>query len=234
MLFSSLLRDFSVSDYTKYLSYLLSLAIYIYSFPRYFPNNPNPPCQLSLWEEIGEPGENPRLSAECWRTPPTCDQHLSWNALEYTALFLWDNRTIFLYNKQNNTSLFGNMKLFLVLNRISHSFALLTREISWSTLEINFIFPHIHVLFSIYCIIRNCIVAANLLPTLFQFLLHFSTFITVFFLFHWKLLNMENTKNSANLIQILNRPDKLMWIALAAVNVGKLKDFSGAVLRYFL
>ena len=27
-------------------------------------------------------------------------------------------------------------KLFLVLNRISHSFALLTREISWSTLEI--------------------------------------------------------------------------------------------------
>ena len=35
------------------------------------------------------------------------------------------------------------MKLFLVLNRISHSFALLTCEISWSTLEINFIFPHI-------------------------------------------------------------------------------------------
>ena len=43
--------------------------------------------------------------------------------------------------------LFG---LFLVLNRISHSFALLTREISWSTLEINFIFPHIHVLFSYF------------------------------------------------------------------------------------
>jgi hypothetical protein len=29
---------------------------------------PNPPCQLSLWEETGAPGENPRLSAECWRT----------------------------------------------------------------------------------------------------------------------------------------------------------------------
>ena len=43
----------------------------------------------------------------------------------------------------------GNMKLFLVLNKISHSFALLTREISWSTLEINFIFPHSHVLFTI-------------------------------------------------------------------------------------
>ena len=55
----------------------------------------------------------------------------------------------FLYNKQNNTWMFGNTKLFLVLNRISHSFALLTREIFWSTLEINFIFPHIHVLFFI-------------------------------------------------------------------------------------
>ena len=26
----------------------------------------NPPCQLSLWEETGVPGENPRLSAERW------------------------------------------------------------------------------------------------------------------------------------------------------------------------
>ena len=40
------------------------------------------------------------------------------------------------------------MKLFLVLNGISHSFSLLTREISLSTLDINFIFPNIHVLFS--------------------------------------------------------------------------------------
>ena len=45
--------------------------------------------------------------------------------------------------------MFGNMKLFLVLNRIYHSFALLTHEISWSTLKINFTFPHTHVLFSI-------------------------------------------------------------------------------------
>ena len=42
--------------------------------------------------------------------------------------------------------MFGNMKLFLVLNRISHSFALLTCEISWSTLEINFIFLHIRII----------------------------------------------------------------------------------------
>ena len=45
------------------------------------------------------------------------------------------------------------MKLFLVLNRIFHSFALLTCEISWSTLEVNFIFPHILILFSIYFIV---------------------------------------------------------------------------------
>ena len=30
------------------------------------------------------------------------------------------------------------------------SFALLTCEISWSTLEINFIFPHIHVFFPLF------------------------------------------------------------------------------------
>ena len=28
---------------------------------------PNPPCQLSLLEETGVPGENPRLSAERWQ-----------------------------------------------------------------------------------------------------------------------------------------------------------------------
>ena len=49
---------------------------------------------------------------------------------------LGGNGAIFLYNKQNNTWMLGNMKLFLVLTRI----ALLTHEI--------FIFLHIHVLFS--------------------------------------------------------------------------------------
>jgi hypothetical protein len=44
---------------------------------------------------------------------------------------------------------------------------------------------------------------------------------------------MEQTKNSAMVIKnLVNRPDNLMWISLAAVNTGKLKDFSGAVLRY--
>ena len=38
--------------------------------------------------------------------------------------------------------------LFLVLDTVSHSFAMLTREISWSTLEINNIFPRIYLLFS--------------------------------------------------------------------------------------
>ena len=31
-------KGFSVVDYIKYLSYLLTLTIYIYSFPHYFPN----------------------------------------------------------------------------------------------------------------------------------------------------------------------------------------------------
>ena len=38
------------------------------------------------------------------------------------------------------------MKLFLVLNRIFHSFALLTCEISWSTLEVD----------NLYCINTVC------------------------------------------------------------------------------
>ena len=44
----------------------LSLTIYIFTvFSSLFllTISPNPPCQLSLWEETG--GENPRLSAEC-------------------------------------------------------------------------------------------------------------------------------------------------------------------------
>ena len=63
---------------------------------------------------------------------------LSWNALTFTALFLWGNRTIILYNKQNNTWMLGNGKYFSY----------------WTTLEINFIFPHIRVLFSISLMLR--------------------------------------------------------------------------------
>jgi hypothetical protein len=60
-----------------------------------------------------------------------------------------------LYNKQKNTWVLGslgNTSLILVLNMISHSFAALTREISYSTLKINLVFPRTHVLFSIYFI----------------------------------------------------------------------------------
>ena len=50
----------------------------------------------------------------------------------------------------------GNYNNFYIINRTS-----LTREIFGSTLEINFIFPHIHVLFSlslsIYIYMHNCI-----------------------------------------------------------------------------
>ena len=72
------------------------------------------------------------------------------DALQFTALFLMDNRAIILHNKENDTWMFRTMKLFLVFNRMSRSFALLTREISWSTLKINLIFPHNHVLSSLY------------------------------------------------------------------------------------
>ena len=41
------------------------------------------------------------------------------------------------------------LNVFLMLARKSHLFASLIREISWSTLEIDFIFPRVHVLFSI-------------------------------------------------------------------------------------
>ena len=44
----------------------------------------------------------------------------------------------------------GNMKFISRVEQDVLLVRLLTREISWSTLEINFIFPHIHVLFSIY------------------------------------------------------------------------------------
>ncbi|XP_028390958.1 mediator of RNA polymerase II transcription subunit 24-like [Dendronephthya gigantea] len=46
-----------------------------------------------------------------------------------------------------------------------------------------------------------------------------------------QILGMEQTKNSAHVIKTLVRPENLLWISLAAVNTGKLKEFSGAVLR---
>ena len=75
---------------------------------------------------------------------------LSWNTFEFTALFLWDNMAIFYITNRTIYECLEIWNLFLVLNRISHSFALLTLEISWSTFEINFTIPHIHVLSSIY------------------------------------------------------------------------------------
>ena len=57
--------------YYAYLCYLLSLDyLSLQQLWYYFLNcvYPNPPCQLSLWEETRAPGENPRLSAERWQT----------------------------------------------------------------------------------------------------------------------------------------------------------------------
>ena len=55
--------------YNYLLTYLLSLGYFILTtiMILLFLINcvyRNPPCQLSLWEETGAPGENPRLSAE--------------------------------------------------------------------------------------------------------------------------------------------------------------------------
>ena len=85
-------------------------------------------------------------------------------AIECTALFHVINTT--------NHGYFEIWNSFVVLNKISHSFVLLTREISWSTLKINFIFPDIHLLFFIYliwsrypsnCLQQKCLQAMFLL-----------------------------------------------------------------------
>ena len=72
---------------------------------------------------------------------------LWWNAFEFIALILWGNRTNFYIINRTIHGILEIWNLILVLNRISHSFALLTCEISLSKLKINFMFPHIHVLF---------------------------------------------------------------------------------------
>jgi hypothetical protein len=64
----------SVTDYIKYYAYWSYLLnpdyVSLQQLWYYFLNcvYPNPPCQLSLWEETGAPGENPRLSVERWLT----------------------------------------------------------------------------------------------------------------------------------------------------------------------
>ena len=59
--------------HTYNLSIILNYLYLQFFLIIFLTNNPNPPCQLSLWEELGE---NPRLSVECWQTLPTCDQRL--------------------------------------------------------------------------------------------------------------------------------------------------------------
>ena len=61
------LRGLSVADYIKYRSHLLSLTIYIYRFfPHYFPyyRSYNPPYQLSMWKETGQPSAMIRCSMQ--------------------------------------------------------------------------------------------------------------------------------------------------------------------------
>ena len=65
---------FILTDFPHYQAIILNYLYLQFFLIIFLTINPNPACQLSLWEETGEPGENPRLSAECWRTLPTCDQ----------------------------------------------------------------------------------------------------------------------------------------------------------------
>ena len=62
------------SSIPKLHAYLSLTYIYRFYFIIFLTMNPNPRCQISLWEKTGAPGENPRLSAECWRTLPTWGQ----------------------------------------------------------------------------------------------------------------------------------------------------------------
>ena len=62
---------FEVFKFLKQIAFFNSLkapVLYIHVYlalpTRAGSPQPNPPCQLSLWEETGVPGGNPRLSAE--------------------------------------------------------------------------------------------------------------------------------------------------------------------------
>ena len=74
--------------------------------------------------------------------------------------------------------------LFLVLNMISHSFAALTHEISCSTLEINLVFPHTRVLFSMYYAQENAPLLAQMwciFPCIIQINTKFANFAGLYF-----------------------------------------------------
>ena len=62
----------------------------------------------------------------------------------YCSIFVGQYAVNLFYDKQKNTWMLGNMKF---ISRVEQdiSFALLTGEISWSTLKINFISPFIKV-----------------------------------------------------------------------------------------
>jgi hypothetical protein len=56
------------SSIIRLANYILSLDYFIFTTIVILLSElqvyPNPPCQLSLWEETGAPGENVRLSTE--------------------------------------------------------------------------------------------------------------------------------------------------------------------------
>ena len=79
----------------------------------------------------------------------TCENYLFRQSLfiAYGYFILLEKTAVYIINRIIHVCL-EVPDLFLVLNMISHLFAALTREMSRSTLEINLVFPHTHLLFS--------------------------------------------------------------------------------------
>jgi hypothetical protein len=72
-------------NYIHSLDYLSSQQLWYYFLNCVYPN---PPCQLSLWEETGASGENPWLLAERWLTLFT------WVRSENQTHELWGERRL--------------------------------------------------------------------------------------------------------------------------------------------
>ena len=67
--------DLHLHVYMYYVYFAYSTQFFCFFLSLFFLTiYPIPPLSTSLSEETGEPGENPRLSAECWPTLTTYDQ----------------------------------------------------------------------------------------------------------------------------------------------------------------
>ena len=75
------INPFSPSRPTKTGPFIILLCLMTVNFTRKRKRmgkgyNPNTTCQLSLWEETGEPGENQQILAEYWQNLPNVQLHV--------------------------------------------------------------------------------------------------------------------------------------------------------------